>query len=106
MRLDTKYTVRFYGYCRDSIVKGKKYRKWCGGDEIIAIPYDIPIPGFKTYNCNTLRLWKSFPKEEFNFDMFNKGDFSSSINDKNTANYITSVLYPNDNKIKTRIFFL
>ena len=102
MRLDTKYTVRFYGYCRDSIVKGKKYRKWCGGDEIIAIPYDIPIPGFKTYNCNTLRLWKSFPKEEFNFDMFNKGDFSSSINDKNTANYITSVLYPNDNSLNGR----
>ena len=102
IKLETKYKVRFYGYCRDSIVDGKKYRKWCGGDEILAIPYDIPIPGFKTYNCNTLRLWKSFPVEEFNFDMFNKGDFSSSINDKNTANYITSVLYPNDNSLNGR----
>ena len=102
IRLDTKYTIRFYGYCRDSIVNGKKYRKWCGGDEIIAIPYDIPIPGFKTYNCNTLRLWKSFPKEEFNFEMFNKGDFFSSINDKNNSNYITSVLYPNDNSLNGR----
>ena len=102
INLDTKYTVRFYGYCRDSIVNGKKYRKWCGGDEILAIPYDIPIPGFKTYNCNSLRLWKSFPVEEFNFDMFNKGDFSSSINDKNSANYITSVLYPNDNSLNGR----
>ena len=102
IRLDTKYTIRFYGYCRDSIVNGKKYRKWCGGDEIIAIPYDIPIPGFKTYNCNSLRLWKSFPTEEFNFEMFNKGDFSSSINDKNNSNYITSVLYPNDNSLNGR----
>ena len=102
INLDTKYTIRFYGYCRDSIVNGKKYRKWCGGDEILAIPYDIPIPGFKTYNCNALRLWKSFPIEEFNFDMFNKGDFSSSINDKNSANYITSVLYPNDNSLNGR----
>ena len=102
INLDTKYTVRFYGYCRDSIVNGKKYRKWCGGDEILAIPYDIPIPGFKTYNCNALRLWKSFPIKEFNFDMFNKGDFSSSINDKNSANYITSVLYPNDNSLNGR----
>ncbi len=102
INLDTKYIVRFYGYCRDSIVNGKKYRKWCGGDEILAIPYDIPIPGFKTYNCNSLRLWKSFPVEEFNFDMFNKGDFSSSINDKNSANYITSVLYPNDNSLNGR----
>ena len=102
INLDTKYTIRFYGYCRDSIVNGKKYRKWCGGDEILAIPYDIPIPGFKTYNCNALRLWKSFPIEEFNFNMFNKGDFSSSINDKNSANYITSVLYPNDNSLNGR----
>ena len=102
MRLDTQYKVRFYGYCRDSIVNGKKYRKWCGGSEILAIPYDIPIPGFKTYNCNYLRLWKSFPLEEFNFDMFNKGDFSSSINEKNTANYITSVLYPNDTSLNGR----
>ena len=102
IKLDTKYTIRFYGYCRDSIVEGKTFRKWCGGDEILAIPYDIPIPGFKTYNCNALRLWKSFPLEEFNFDMFNKGDFSSSINDKNVANYITSVLYPNDNSLNGR----
>ena len=102
IKLDTKYTIRFYGYCRDSIVEGKTFRKWCGGDEILAIPYDIPIPGFKTYNCNALRLWKSFPLEEFNFDMFNKGDFSSSINDKNIANYITSVLYPNDNSLNGR----
>ena len=102
MRLDTQYKVKFYGYCRDSIVNGKKYRKWCGGSEILAIPYDIPIPGFKTYNCNYLRLWKSFPLEEFNFDLFNHGDFSSSINEKNDANYITSVLYPNDNSLNGR----
>ena len=99
MRLNTKYKIRFYGYCRDSIINGNKYRKWCGGDEILAIPYDIPIPGFKTYNCNYLRLWKSFPLEEFNFDLFNQGDFLSSIDDKNNANYITSVLYPNDNSL-------
>ena len=84
------------------LINGNKYKKWCGGDEILAIPYDIPIPGFKTYNCNYLRLWKSFPLEEFNFDLFNQGDFSSSINEKNDANYITSVLYPNDNSLNGR----
>ena len=99
MKLDTKYVIKFYGYCRDSFIKDKKYRKWCGGEEFIAIPYDIPIPGYKTYNCNYLRLWKSFPLEEFNFDIFNKGDFSSSIYSKNSANFITSVLYPNDNNL-------
>ena len=99
MRVDTKYKIRFYGYCKDIMINGKKVRKWAGGEEILAIAYDTAIPGYQTYNCNTLRLWKSFPSEEFDFDMFNKGEFNSSVSDKNSANFITSVLYPNDNSL-------
>ena len=102
IRLDTKYKVRFYGYCRDVMVRGKKVRKWAGGEQVIAVAYDTAVPGYQTYNCNTLRLWKSFPSEEFDFDMFNKGEFYSSINDKNSASFITSVLYPNDNSLSGR----
>jgi len=102
MRLDCKYKIRFYGYCRDILIKGKKSRKWAGGEEIVAVAHDILVPGYQTYNCNTLRLWKSFPSEEFDFYMFNKGEFYSSISDKNSANFITSVLYPNDNSLSGR----
>ena len=102
MRLDCKYKIRFYGYCRDILIKGKKQRKWAGGEEIVAVAYDILVPGYQTYNSNTLRLWKSFPSEEFDFYMFNKGEFYSSISDKNSANFITSVLYPNDNSLSGR----
>ena len=102
MRLDSKYKVRFYGYCKDIIINNRKVRNWRGGEEIIAVAYDTVVPGYQTFNCNTLRLWKSFPSEEFDFDMFNKGDFYSSVNDKNCANFITSVLYPNDNSLSGR----
>jgi starch phosphorylase len=102
MRLDSKYNIRFYGYCRDVMVKGKKVRKWAGGEVLTAVAYDTIIPGYQTYNCNTLRLWKSFPSEEFDFEMFNKGEFDSSISDKNSASFITSVLYPNDNSLSGR----
>ena len=102
MRSDIKYKIRFYGYCKDIKVNNKKIRKWLGGEEILAVAYDTAIPGYQTYNCNTLRLWKSFPSEEFDFDMFNKGEFDSSISDKNSANFITSVLYPNDNSLSGR----
>ena len=102
MRSDIKYKIRFYGYCKDFIKNNKKVRKWAGGEEILAVAYDTAIPGYQTYNCNTLRLWKSFPCEEFDFDMFNKGEFFSSLSDKNTANFITSVLYPNDNSLNGR----
>ena len=100
MRIDHKYKVRFYGYCKDTIRKGKKIRKWEGGEEIIAVAYDIIIPGYNTYNCNTLRLWKSYPSEEFDFDQFNKGEHRDALNDLNEASFITSVLYPNDNTLE------
>jgi len=99
-RLDVKYNVRFYGQCRDDYKGGKKIRVWDGGNEVSAVAYDTVIPGWNTFNCNTLRLWKSFPNREFDFDSFNRGDFADSVDDSNSASYITSVLYPNDSTFK------
>ena len=102
MRLDNKFKIRFYGYCKDTWRNGKKCREWKGGEEVYAVAYDTIVPGFKTYNCSTLRLWKSFPSEEFDFEQFNNGEYISSINEKNMASFITSVLYPNDNSLSGR----
>ena len=99
MRLDTQFKVRFYGYCKDEWKDGKKIRVWNGGEEVVAVAYDTAVPGFNTFNCNTLRLWKSFPSNEFNFEQFNRGDHQSALAERDQANYITSVLYPNDNSM-------
>ena len=112
MRLDTQFPVRFYGFCRDTHKNGKQCREWVGGQEVIAVAYDTAVPGFNTFNCNTLRLWKSFPSQEFNFDEFNRGDFQNALAERDQASYITSVLYPNDNswsgkelRLKQEFFF-
>lgn len=112
MRLDVKYKVRFYGYCKDEWKNGKKNRIWEGGEEVDAVAYDTMIPGWGTFNSNTLRLWKSFPSEEFDFESFNKGNYSSALEDKDQASYITSCLYPNDStnagkelRLKQQYFF-
>lgn len=112
-RLDVKYSVKFYGYLTDKEVGGKKVRSWEGGQEVLAIAYDNPVPGWNTTNCNTLRLWKSFAGEEFNFDAFNRGDYDLSSQTKEDAGYITSVLYPNDStpsgkelRLKQQYFFV
>ena len=99
MRLDTQFKVRFYGHCKDEYKNGKKIRVWQGGEEVVAVAYDTAVPGFNTYNCNTLRLWKSFPSNEFNFEEFNKGDHQGALAERDQASYITSVLYPNDNSV-------
>ena len=99
MRLDTQFKVRFYGYCKDEWKNGKKIRVWKGGEEVVAVAYDTAVPGFNTFNCNTLRLWKSFPSNEFDFEQFNKGEHQSAMAERDQASYITSVLYPNDNSM-------
>ena len=62
----------------------------------LAVPYDIPVPGYRNDTVNTLRLWKSEATDEFNLDEFNAGSYTESVAAKNAAEQITMVLYPND----------
>jgi starch phosphorylase len=48
---------------------------WEGCQKVVAMAYDTPIPGFNTYNTNNLRLWRSRPRNTFDFDKFNSSDF-------------------------------
>lgn len=71
--------------------------KWVGGSIIQACAYDNPIPGFDTYNCINLRLWKATPSREFDFHSFNAGMYLESVAERQSAESISAVLYPNDN---------
>ena len=70
---------------------------WVGFRKLIGIPYDIPIPGYGTETVNFLRLWKSEAPEEFDFEAFNRGGYDEAVRQKNMAETISKVLYPNDN---------
>lgn len=85
---------------------------WVGGENVIAMAYDNPIPAYNSFNCNNLRLWKSKPCNEFDFNSFNEGAYNDSIGERQRAEYITSVLYPNDStdqgkelRLKQQYFF-
>ena len=97
--LDTQFKVGFYGYLKDDWKDGHKVRSWQGGEEFVAVFNDPAVLGFNTFNCNTLRLWKSIPTNEFNFDQLNKGEHQSALDERDQASYITSVLNPNDNSV-------
>ncbi len=77
--------------------KGETRFVWVGFRKLIGIPYDIPIPGFGTETVNFLRLWKSEAPEEFDFEAFNRGGYEEAVRQKNMAETISKVLYPNDN---------
>ncbi len=93
---DTK-RVRFYGRVEQSYGSdGKMRARWADTLDVLAVPYDMPIPGFKNGTVNTLRLWKASATDAFDLGNFNSGSYPESVAEKNTAEQITMVLYPND----------
>ena len=63
---------------------------------VLAVPYDVPVIGYGTQNIGTLRLWQCEAEEELNFNAFNDQDYARALKEKNAAEDITRVLYPND----------
>ena len=70
--------------------------RWVDTRDVLAVPYDIPVPGYRNDTVNSLRLWKATATDEFDLDEFNAGDYAEAVESKNDAEHITMVLYPND----------
>jgi starch phosphorylase len=114
-RLDVKYRVRLYGSVKsyqDDNTGEWRYR-WEGGEVVVAVAYDTPIPGYGTYNTNNMRLWASKPSHEFDLASFNAGDYYGAVEAKERCESITSVLYPSDDndngkvlRLKQQFFFV
>jgi len=89
--------IRFGGQSENyRTADGSLSHRWVDTSDILAVPYDIPIPGYKNGTVNTLRLWKAAATDVFDLDEFNAGSYTESVAMKNAAENITMVLYPND----------
>ncbi|MDA8433567.1 MAG: glycogen/starch/alpha-glucan phosphorylase [Nitrospiraceae bacterium] len=99
-RPELLYPVRFYGRVSTVNGRGGRFRmEWTDGDEVMAMAYDYPVPGFRNRTVNTLRLWAAKSTREFNLDYFNSGDYLKAVEDKNSSESISKVLYPNDQSV-------
>jgi len=112
-RNDVTYPIRFYGSVRKEVEDGKEKHIWTEGELVYAVAYDNPIPGFNTFNTINLRLWRSEPANQFDFASFNHGDYFKALESRQRAEYISSVLYPNDStpggkelRLKQQYFFV
>uniref|UniRef100_A0A673B816 Alpha-1,4 glucan phosphorylase n=1 Tax=Sphaeramia orbicularis TaxID=375764 RepID=A0A673B816_9TELE len=85
--------VHFYGRVEDT----KDGSKWVDTQVVLAMPYDTPIPGYMNNTVNTMRLWSARAPNDFNLRDFNVGDYIQAVLDRNLAENISRVLYPNDN---------
>ena len=102
-RPEYKQTIKYYGktmWVKDR--NGTTSLQWVDTADVIAIPFDIPIPGYGVNNVNTLRLWSARAAEEFNFQEFDQGDYIGACESKMSSENISKVLYPNDNNVSGR----
>ena len=96
-RIDFMQTVKFGG--RNTTYTdndGVTRHAWIETEDVLAIPFDIPIPGYKNDIVNTLRLWSAAATSELDLEEFNAGSYADAVAAKNEAENITMVLYPND----------
>jgi len=105
--------VRFYGrtYMTHD-ASGKLQAQWVDTNDVLAMPYDMPVPGYRNDIVNTLRLWSARSSEEFDLSYFNDGDYERAVYNKVLTENISKVLYPNDNvsqgkelRLKQEYFF-
>jgi len=95
-RYELAQTVHFGGRSqRYQDASGKLRYKWTDTHDVLAVPYDIPICGYRNGVVNTLRLWSAAATAEFDLDEFNAGSYADAVAAKNAAENITMVLYPN-----------
>mmetsp|Transcript_32108 Transcript_32108/g.44512 ORF Transcript_32108/g.44512 Transcript_32108/m.44512 type:complete len:878 (+) Transcript_32108:118-2751(+) len=103
-RPNVAYEIPFFGEVKNG--------KWTPKEAVMAVAYDNPIPGWKTDNTISLRLWSARPIQEFDLAEFNIGHYTESCADRQKAETITSVLYPEDStqegktlRLKQQFFF-
>jgi starch phosphorylase len=90
--------VKFGGHTEHWIDEEGRFRvSWHPNDTVRGEPYHTLVPGYGTKTVNLLRLWRARASEEFDFQLFNEGDFMRAVSQKTLSENISKVLYPNDN---------
>ncbi len=111
---DDMVEVQFGGYTeRYQDEWGNQHVRWIAGQKVLGEPYHTLIPGYGTQTINMLRLWRARATKEFDFRLFDVGDYARAVEQKTNSEIISKVLYPNDNtpqgrelRLKQQYFFV
>lgn len=105
--------VRFNGRIEEYMEDGQLKFRHLDYNTVMAEPYDMPITGFDSETVNTLRLWRARSPEVIDMSEFNRGDYIKATENKDLAEVISKILYPEDNhyegkllRLKQQYFFV
>ncbi|OYY47893.1 MAG: glycogen phosphorylase, partial [Methylophilales bacterium 28-44-11] len=95
-RPEVTYQIKFYGRVVQVPTPHGHKSHWVDEDHVIAMAYDMPVPGYGTETVNNLRLWAAKANREFDLRHFNEGNYEQAVEQRNDSETISKVLYPND----------
>jgi starch phosphorylase len=75
---------------------GTERTRWVGEWDVLGVPYNYMVPGYRNGRVNTLRLWSAKATRAFNLAVFNAGDYVEAVRNQTFAEKISMVLYPED----------
>jgi starch phosphorylase len=100
-RQEHLHPVKFYGRVVTTTSReGRTEHNWVDTEEVMAMAYDTPIPGYQNTTVNTMRLWSAKSSREFDLKFFNEGNYIRAVEKKMLSENISKVLYPADNVIE------
>ena len=113
-RPEVLYQVKFGGRVVEfSDESGVLRHHWVDTEDVMAMAYDTPIPGFSTPTVNNMRLWAAKASRDFELKYFNEGNYIKAVEDKNESENLSKVLYPDDTttmgrelRLKQQYFFV
>ncbi|HEY8119345.1 MAG TPA: glycogen/starch/alpha-glucan phosphorylase [Methylophilaceae bacterium] len=95
-RPESTYIVKFFGEVVEFPTEQGVEHRWIDAEHVVAMAYDVPIPGYGTETVNNLRLWSAKATREFDLLHFNDGNYEKAVEERNATESISKVLYPND----------
>lgn len=99
-RPEATYHIKFYGHVvKYEAESGEEAQHWVDAEHVVAMAYDVPVPGFGGDTVNSLRLWSAKAAREFDLGHFNDGNYEKSVQERNDSENISKVLYPNDTSV-------
>ncbi len=106
-RPDLSVQVGFGGTTHGGVDAAGRFRvHWAPAEVVRGVPHDMPVLGYATAHCNTLRLWRAEAVEEFDLGAFNKGDYVGAVEQRIRSESISKVLYPNDSSVQGQLLRL
>ena len=96
-RPEVLFPVRYFGEVVEYVnEQGELRHHWVNTEEVMAMAYDTPIPGYGVDTVNNMRLWSAKASRDFDLKYFNEGNYIKAVQDKTRSENLSKVLYPDD----------